>query len=106
MKKKNINLDHSSTSSSGMELFTCGCQASRSSYALNLSSYSYSHEWLIDSGASYHMAKNKAMFSSINDGNTKSIYVGDDISLSVVGSRTIHLDNGKFNDALCVHTLS
>ena len=70
MKKHHINLETSSTSSSGMTLSTCSCQASRSGYALNVSSSSCSHEWLIDSGASYHMAKNKAMFSSLNDCNT------------------------------------
>ena len=52
------------------------------------------------------MAKNKSMFSSLNDCNTKNIYVGDDRSLSVVGSGTIHLENGHFNDVLCVPTLS
>ena len=55
-------------------------------YALNVSSSSHSHEWLIDSGDSYHMAKNKAMFSSLNDCNTTKNYVGDERSLSVVGS--------------------
>ena len=106
MKNHNIHLEHSSNSSSGMALSACGCQASRSGYALNVSSSSHSHVWLIDSGASYHMAKNKAMFSSLNDCNTKNIYVGDDSSLSVVGIGTIHLDNGQFNDVLCVPTLS
>ena len=77
-----------------------------SSYALNVSSSSHSHEWPIDFGASFHMAKNKALFSSLNDCNTKHIYVGDDRSLSVVGFGTIHLDNGQFNDVLCVPTLS
>ena len=62
MKKHNINLDHSSPSSSGMTISACGFQASRPSYALNVSSSSHSHEWLIDSGASYHMAKNKPCF--------------------------------------------
>ena len=106
MKKHNINLEHSSPSSSGMALSACGCQALRSSYALNVYSSSPSHEWLIDSGASYHMDKNKSMFSYLNDCNTKHIYVGDDRSLSVVGSGTIHLDNGQFNDVLYVPTLS
>ena len=46
------------------------------------------------------------MFSSLNDCNTKNIYVGDDRSLSVVGTGTIHLDNGQFNDVLCVPILS
>lgn len=108
MKKHNIHLEHSSTSTSslGITLSVCGCQASLSGYALNVSSSSHSHEWLIDSGAYYHMAKNKAMFSSLNDCNTKNIYVGDDRSLSVVGTGTVHLDNGQFNDVLCVPTLS
>ena len=51
------------------------------------------------------MPKNKAMFSSLNDCNTEKNYAGDDRALSVVGSRTIHLDNGKFYDVLCVPTL-
>ena len=106
MKKHNIHLEKFSTSSLGMEIFACGCEASRSGYALNVYCSSHSHEWLIDSGASYHMAKNKDMFSSLNDYNTKKIYVGDDRSLSVVGSGTIHLENGQFNDVLCVPTLS
>ena len=106
MKKHNINLEHSSPSSSGMTLSAYGCQTSRFGYALNVSSSSHSHEWFIDSVASYHMDKNTTMFSSLNDCNTKHIYVGDDRSLSVVGSGTIHLENGQFNDVLCVPTLS
>jgi flagellar biosynthesis component FlhA len=39
--------------------------------------------------ASYHMAKDKAIFSTLNECNTKQIFVGDDRSLSVVGSGTI-----------------
>jgi len=100
MKKHNMHLEHSSTStsSSGITLYACGFQSSRFGYALNVYSSSHSHEWLIDSRASYHMAKKKAMFSSVNDCNTKNIYVGDDRSLSVVGTETIHLNNGEFND--------
>ena len=52
------------------------------------------------------MAKKKAMFSSLNDCNTKDIYVGDDRPLSVVGIGAIHIDNDQFNDVLCVSTLS
>ena len=77
MKKHNINFENSSTSYSRMALSTCGCQASRFGYELNVSFSSHSRECLIDSGASYHMAKNKAMFSSLNDCDTKKIYVGD-----------------------------
>ena len=108
MKKHNIHLEHSTTSTTslGITLSTCGCQESRSGYALNVSSSSHSHEWLFDSGASYHIAKKKAMFSSLNDCNTKNIYVGDDGSLSVVGTGIVHIDNGQFSDVLCVPTLS
>jgi hypothetical protein len=48
------------------------------------------------------MAKDKDIFSALNECNTKKIFVGDDRSLSVVGSGTIQVDNGHFNDILCV----
>jgi hypothetical protein len=52
------------------------------------------------------MDKDKAIFYSLNECNTKKIFVGDDRSLSVVGSRTIQEDNGHFNDVLCVPSVS
>jgi hypothetical protein len=52
------------------------------------------------------MAKDKAIFSSLNECNTKKIFVGDDRSLSVVGYETVQVDNGHFNDVLCVSSLS
>jgi hypothetical protein len=52
------------------------------------------------------MDKDKAIFFSLNECNTKKIFVGDDISLNVVGSRTIQVDNGHFNYVLCVPSLS
>ena len=51
------------------------------------------------------MAKDKDIFSSLNECNTKKIFVGDDRSLSVEGSRTIQVENGHFNDVLCVPDL-
>jgi hypothetical protein len=98
MKKHNISIDsYPSSSSHGHALST-------SSFSFNTPSTttSYSDEWLIDSGASYHMAKDKAIFSSLNECNTKKIFVGDDSSLSVVGSGTVQVENGHFNDVLCV----
>ena len=71
MKKHNIHLDTSSTSYSGQTLSASAYASSRSSYALNVSSSSSSREWLIDSRASYHMEKNKSVFSTLNDCNTK-----------------------------------
>jgi hypothetical protein len=100
MKKHNINIDSTSSSSShGHALFASG-------FSFNTTSTSSSDEWLIDSGASYHMAKDKDIFSALNECNTKKIFVGDDRSLSVVGSGTVQVDNGHFNDVLCVPSLS
>ena len=62
MKKHNIHLDTSSTSSSGQALSAFAYASSISGYALNVSSSSSSHEWLIDYGASYHMGKDKSCF--------------------------------------------
>jgi hypothetical protein len=78
MMKHNINIDSSSSSSHGHALFA-------SNFSFNESSTSSFDEWLIDSGASYHMAKYKAIFSTLNKFNTKKIFFGDDRSLSVVG---------------------
>jgi hypothetical protein len=100
MKKHNISIDSNSSSSShGHVLPSFG-------FSFNTNSTSSSDEWLIDSGASYHMAKDKAIFSALNECNTKKIFVGDEISLSVVGSRTDQVYNGHFNDVLCVPSLS
>jgi hypothetical protein len=52
------------------------------------------------------MAKDKSIFSSLTDCNTKKIFVGDDRSLSVVGSRIVQVYNGHFNDVLCVPSIS
>jgi hypothetical protein len=100
MKKHNINLDSCSSRSSSHRyaLFTDG-------FSFNATTTCYSNWWPIDSRASYHMAKDKAIFSTLNEYNTKHIFVGDDISLSVVGSGTIQLDDGYFNDVLCVPSL-
>jgi hypothetical protein len=100
MKKHNISIDSTSSSSShGHALFSSG-------FSFNTNSTSSSDEWLIDLGAYYHMAKNKAIFSALNECNTKKIFVGDDRSLSVVGSGIVQVDNGHFNDVLCVPSLS
>ena len=52
------------------------------------------------------MGKDKEVFSTLNDCNTKNIFVGDDRSLSVEGSGTVHLNNGQIQDVLCVPNLS
>jgi hypothetical protein len=100
MKKHNISIDSTSCSSSH------GHALSASGFLFNTTSTSSSDEWLIDYGAYYHMAKDKDIFSSLNECNTNKIFVGDDRSLSVVGSGTVQVDNGHFNDVLCVPSLS
>ena len=47
------------------------------------------------------MAKDQAIFSTMHECNTKQIFVGDDRSLSVVGSGTVPVENGHFSDVLC-----
>jgi hypothetical protein len=85
MKKHNISIDSSSSSSShGHALFASGF-----SFNTPSTTTSSSDEWLIDLGASYHMAKDKAIFFALNECNTKKIFVGDDRSLSVVGFGTV-----------------
>ena len=83
LKKHHINLDSSS------EYTSHGHALCASRYSYIASSSSTSNEWLIDSVASYHMAKDQTIFSIMHECNTKQIFVGDDRSLSVVGSGTV-----------------
>ena len=92
MKKHHIILDSSSESTShGHAVCAFG-------YSYTASSSSTSNECFIDSGASYHMAKDQAIFSIMHEFNTKQIFVGDDRSLSVVGSGTVPIENVDFID--------
>jgi hypothetical protein len=99
MKKKNISIDSTNSSSSH------GHALSASSFSFNATSTFSYDKWLIDYGTSYHMTKVKAIFSTRNDCNSNKIFVGDDISLSVVCSRTFQVDNGHFNDVLYVSSI-
>ena len=83
--------------------WTCTCA---SGYSYTASSSSTSNECLIDSRASCHMDKDQAIFSTMHECNTKQIFVGDDSSLSVAGSRTIPVENGHFSDVLFVPKIS
>ena len=81
MKNHHINIDSSSESNSHRHALCA------SGYSYIASSSTTSNDWLIDSGESYHnMAKYQAIFSTMHECNTKQIFVGDDRSLSVVGS--------------------
>jgi hypothetical protein len=87
-------------------LFSHGHALSASSFSFNKTYTSSSDEWIIDYGSSYHMAKDKDICYSLNECNTKKIFVGNDRSLSVEGSKTVQVQNGHFNDVLCVPSLS
>jgi hypothetical protein len=52
------------------------------------------------------MAKDKDTYFSVNECNTKKIFIDDDKYLSVVGSGTVQVDSGHFNDVLCVLSIS
>ena len=52
------------------------------------------------------MAKDQAIFSTMHERNTKQIFVGDDRSLCVVGSREIQIDDDRCKDVLFVPCLS
>ena len=87
MKKHHINLDPSSKYTSH------GHALCASSYSYTASSSSTSNECLIEYGASYHMGKDQVIFSTMHEYNNKQIFVGDDRSLSVVGSGTVPVEN-------------
>jgi hypothetical protein len=98
--KKNTVIIHSTSSSSH------GHALSTSGFSFNATYTSSYNECRIYSGSSCHMTKDKSIFSSLNDYNTKKLFVGDDRSLSVVGYGTIQVDNSHFNDVLYVPSLS
>jgi hypothetical protein len=52
------------------------------------------------------MDKDKVIFSSLNECNTKQIFIGDDKSLTIIQFGIVHVDNGHFDDVLCVPSLS
>ena len=56
------------------------------SFGLSFNQYSSScyNEWIIVSREYHDMDKDKYIFSSLNECNTKQIFVGDDRYLSVV----------------------
>jgi hypothetical protein len=74
MKKHNIIIDSTSSSSSSH-----GHALSASGFSFNTTSTSYSDEWFIDFGTSYHMAKDKDIFSALNECNTKYLLVMVDL---------------------------
>jgi len=63
---------------------------------------SFVYDWILYSVASHHMAKDKAMFYTLDDHNTKKFCVGDNRSLGVVGLGIVKLDEIVLNHILCI----
>jgi hypothetical protein len=62
--------------------------------------------WILDSGASNHMAAKKESFSSIKECIGPSILMGDDTLVEVCGKGTVSLEGGYFDNVLHVPSLS
>ena len=67
---------------------------------------SSSPSFIIDSGASKHMVSTKDTFSFIDMSKGTPIFLGDDSLTDSLGQGRIDLDQGKFNNVLCVPSLS
>jgi hypothetical protein len=67
---------------------------------------SSSNSWIIDSGASHHMAVKEEAFSSLSPCSRPSILMGDDTLVAVAGEGRVELHNGSFENGLHVPKLS
>ena len=70
--------------------------------AINSSPYA----WIVDSGASHHMAATKEAFSSLDVCKGPPILMGDDSPVEITGKGKIELNHGSFEDVLHVPKLS
>ena len=102
MKNHNIKLSPPSTSSSS---YSKGKGHALLATAI-LVHTSIELEWILDFGASHHMANNESMFTSLDVCNTKKIFFGDSTPLEVKGSGIIELVVKQINDVFCVPYLS
>lgn len=68
---------------------------------------SFKDEWVIDSSATQHMSHSKEQFESLNESNTKYIYIymGNNSALEVKGTRNVRVDNGVFKNVKLVPDL-
>ena len=63
-------------------------------------------EWILDSGASYHMGSSKEYFSSLKQSKVPHIFVGDDTKMDVEEKGNVEMENGEFQNVLYVPNLS
>ena len=62
--------------------------------------------WIIDSGASHHMAASEVFYSSLNACKGPPILMGDNSSFKVTDKERIELTNGSFENVLHIPKLS
>jgi hypothetical protein len=62
--------------------------------------------WIVDSGASHHMAASKEVYSSLDACKGPPILMGDNSSVEVTDKGRIELTNGSFENVLHVPKLS
>jgi hypothetical protein len=62
--------------------------------------------WIIDSGASHHMAASKEVYSCLDAYKGPPILMRDNSSVKVIGKGRIELTNGIIENVLHVHKLS
>jgi hypothetical protein len=62
--------------------------------------------WIVDSGASHHMATSEAVYYSLDACKGPPIIMGDNSSVEVTGKGRIELTNGSFENVLHVPKLS
>jgi hypothetical protein len=67
---------------------------------------SSSDSWIIDSGASHHMATKEEVFSSLIPCSRPPILMGDDTPVAVAGEGRVELHNDSFENVLHVPQLS
>ena len=67
---------------------------------------SSSSEWILDSGASYHMGSSKQDFSSLEQSKVPHIFMGDDTKMEVEGKGHVDMENGEFKDVLYIPNIS
>jgi hypothetical protein len=67
---------------------------------------SSSDSWIIDSGASHHMAAKEEFFSSLSLCLRPPILMGDDTLVEVAGEGRVELHNGSFENVLHVPNIS
>jgi hypothetical protein len=58
--------------------------------------------WIIDFGASHHMAAKEEVFSSLSPCSRPPILMGDDTPVAIVGEGRVELHNDSFENVLHV----